>query len=444
MSIFSEFNQPVIYFSLLKGIPISFPDGTLLGIFHDFFVDYESLFPEVLAIQYKVKKQFYFFEWEDVVSFSYKKIIVKKDLNSRLGKTYPRIRNKKTLTSILAGQFAGKTVDYPPLGKVILDRQIVDISGKKVVRVNDIQLIRSDNHLKVTHAAVGIRSLIRRMGLEYLSIHIFGFIPPLQKVFLREKLINWKYVHTIPDWNIHKDVKLNLSNNELKELHPADLADILEELDGYGRDIIFNELDPEMAAEVLFEIDSDMQASLLDAKNPEEAAEIIEHMSTDEAADILSELSEKEASEIISNLDDSEAKEEIQELLEYEEHTAGGLMTTDFFEVNQEMSREDVINYFRSDHEDIESVYDVYVTDEQEHLLGVCTIRALLVANDGAKMKEIMERDDIKFILPETEWKDIATLMSKYDLATVPVLDSENKMCGIVSIDDVLPWLLNE
>ncbi|MFW5887864.1 MAG: magnesium transporter MgtE N-terminal domain-containing protein [Bacteriovoracia bacterium] len=443
MAIFEELPKSVIYVSLLQGIKILNSEGIKVGRFQDFFVDYEDIYPEVLAIQFRYKEQFFFVEWKDIDKFSYKRIVLKQGALLRTGKTYPRVRQRRVLTSLLASQFSGSTVDYPPLAKIIMDRQVVDISGKKVIRVNDIQMIRVGKNIRVTHAAVGMRSLIRRIGYEKFFMLLAKAFPFLNRI-LKENLINWKYVHAIPDPNVHKDVKLNLSNQELEDLHPADLADILENLDTHGREKIFNELDPETAAEVLSEVDPEMQALFLDAKDPVKAANIIARMSPDEAADILGEMSTAEADEIISNINDNEAQEEIQDLLEYEEDTAGGLMTTDYFEVTAQMTKAEIFDYFKANEEDIDILYDIYIVNEAYKLEGTTTIRDLLMHDEKIKACDIMEKDDIKSLAPDTTWKQIASYMSKYNLINVPIVDNENILLGVVSIDDVLPWILDE
>lgn len=444
MALFENLMDSILYLSRLQGTPILSEEQTQIGKLQDIFVDYEEMYPTVLAIQYRHKNQYFYIEWDDIKRFSYKNIIIKNEARLRTGRTYPRVKKRAVLTSLLATQFTGDTIDYPPLGKVVLDKQIVDISGKKVVRVNDINLLRVGRKLRVTHAGIGFRSLARRLGYESIIDLITKIIKPYRSHFLREALINWKHVHAIPDKNIQKDVKLNMSNNELEALHPADLADILEDLDPHARRQIFSYLDAETAAEVLPEVEPDMQASFLQSEDPEKAANIIELMGTDEAADLLADLSEKEADEIISKIDDDEIQEEINELLEYEEDTAGGLMTTEVFQINGEMTGNEIIEYFKNNHEDIESVYDIYIVDEDEKLQGTCSIRQLLINNLNIKIKEIMEVDDIKSLSPNTKWKNIASFMSKYDLATVPILDDNNELLGIVCIDDVIPWLLDE
>lgn len=445
--VFENFRDTTIYFSKIDNAPIVNEDGQRLGSFCDFFVDYEEIYPVVLAVQYRQSNQLFYLNWDDIKSFSYKEIVVKNSAEVYRSRNYPKIAKEKVVTSLLASQFSGggTTVEYPPIGKVILDRQIVDTSGKKVVRVNDIHFIKVNRFIRVTHASVGFRSMVRRLGFEIPVDAVVKVFNSKARYLTSESVINWKYVHAIPDRTVQRNVKLSLSNEDLQNIHPADLADILEELDGHGREQIFKNLDPELAAKTLSEIESEeIQTSLINTEHPEKAAEIIENMGTDEAADILSELDDTKADQIIAHLDNAETKEEISELLEYDEESAGGLMSTGVFSVSPKMTRGEVLKKIQKDHEEIESIYDLYVVDTSNHLLGVCSLKELLIRDDSIEIASIMNDNDIKFLPPTTMWKEVATFMSKYNLITVPIVDSTNELLGIVSVDDILPWLLDE
>lgn len=444
MTIFKNLSEVNIHFSKVLGTRLYNEQGKMVGRLKDIFVDYEEVYPLVLALQYKKNRQLFYVPWSDIKEFSLKKIIIKE--NARIGRsrTYPKVCTKKTVTSLLASQFTGKTLEYPPIGRVVLDRQIVDTHGKKVVRVNDIQFIKVGPFLRVTSAEIGLRSLIRRLGFEPIIDNILKTTFPKSKYLSGDVLINWKYVHTIPDRTVQKNLKLNLSNEDIKSLHPADLADILEDIDGPGRGLIFNELDPELAAKTLSEIDPDMQAMFLKNEPPENAAKIIEHMGTDEAADILNDFNQETANAIISKIDDNEAQEEIQELLRYEENVAGGLMSSEVFEVHPEHRRSQIITMIQEKFDDFESIYDLYIIDNVGKLIGTCSLAKILIHKEDIQVGEVMTTHDIKSLAPNTSWKDVASYMSKYNLINVPIVDEKKELLGIVSVDDILPWLLDE
>ncbi len=443
MEIFKDLNDITLHFSKTVGTNIYNEQGQKLGRLSDFFIDYEEIYPSVLALQYKRSGVVFYILWSEVLNFSYKKIIIKNDAFPRRSRTFPKTLNTKTVTSILANQFAGPTVEYPPLGQIVLDKQIVDTHGKKVVRVNDIQFIRAGKDLRVTHAEVGLRSFVRRLSLESPIDFFVKVIRPTSKYLSNDTTINWKYVHAIPNRNIQKSVRLNLTNEDLRELHPADLADILEDLDSHGREMIFSNLDPKLAAETLSEVDEDLQASLLENENPEKAAEIIENMDTDDAADLLNELDEDKADAIISNIDDLEIQEEIQELLEHDEDTAGGLMTSEIFEVNADLTKSEVLKLIQEKHDEVVSFFDIYVIDENKKLIGTLSLQEMLIHQENLTVLEMMNDSDIKFMNVDTHWKEVANFMNKYNMITVPIVSDDNELLGMVSVDDILDRLLS-
>jgi sporulation protein YlmC with PRC-barrel domain len=444
MGIFRNFKNISVNFSNTLGATIYNESGKKFGQLCDFFVDYEEVYPLVIAIQYKRNRQHFYISWENIVEFNYEKIIIKDSSFIGRSRTFPKATTQKVITSLLANQFTGETVEYPPLGKIVLDRQIVDTAGKKVVRVNDIQLIKAGQNLRVTHAAIGIRSMIRRLGFERAIDKLVSTFNSKSKYLTSDSLINWKYVHAIPNRSIQSSVKLNLSNEDIKGLHPADLADILEDLDSHGRELIFSNLDPKLAAETLSEVEDDVQVNLLKNETPETAAKIIEQMDTDDAADLLHELGDKRAESIISQISDEEIVEEIHELLEYDDDTAGGLMSTEVFEVSATMKQNDILEKIKNEHEEIESIYDLYITNLNGKLLGTCSLKDLLIQKDNIEIGEIMNKSDIKSLSPNKNWREVAKFMSKYNLINAPVINAEQELLGIISVDDLLPWLLDE
>lgn len=445
MEIFEKLNQLSVHFSSLIGIKIKRESSTFVGKLSDLFVNYDEAFPSTLAIQFKNKSQIGYIHWDNILIFSLDEIIIKDDSSISLNQNFPKVQDQQVVTSLLARQFKGEAMELPPLGKVILDRQVVDTSGKKVIRVNDLELIKAGDSLKLTHALVGLRSLIRRIGLlPIFDFFIFKLGMPFDSI-KKETVINWKFIHALPTKNMQKSVQVSLTNDEIKKMHPADLADILEELDPNSRKLIFNELDTSYAAETLSEVGHGVQLSLIKDEPDEEVAEILSKMAPDEAADILGEINEEKKDKIIENFDDSELKEEIKELLEYEEDTAGGLMSSEVFEITPDLNKNDILKIIKNEFSDIESIYDIFIVDKNKKLIGYCPLNKLLISEDDLSIGKIMQEEDIKTISPESNWREVASLMSKYNLINLPVthLDT-NELLGIISVDDVLPWLLDE
>ena len=309
--------------------------------------------------------------------------------------------------------------------------------------MNDIQLIKVGQYLRVTHAEVGLRSMLRRLGYEKIIDNSVKFFSPNSSYLTKTQLINWKYVHAIPSRNIHKNVKLNLSNDDIKKIHPADLADILEDLDSYGRGTIFSDLDIQTKAETLTEVDEEILPSLLNIENPEEAAKIIEEMDADDAVDVLHELDKSKADLIIENIKDSEQKEEVQELLEYEANVAGGIMSNEYFEISINDTKSSILKKIPQVFNEVETVNDLYIINDDYKLLGMLSLGELLSYKDDVNIKDVMQTEDIISLEPDVAWKEVAENMSKYNLFTIPIVKNE-ELLGVVSVDDILPYLLNE
>ncbi len=437
-NIFKYLEGSTIYFSKMIGVPIYNQEGKQIGKFNDFFVNYGELYPVAMAIRFKLKNEYFYVQWEDLKYFSYKRIQLEDKAIIRSGKTYPKIFAKQNLGP------QNSTVDFPSIGSVILDKQIVDTFGKKVVRVNDIAFLKMERDLRIVHAGVGLRSMIRRLGFDRLFNLLFLNLIAKSRFYRLEKTINWKYVHAITDRTLNQHVKLNLTNDELKNLHPADLADILEDLHSHGREQVFSELDVELAAKTLSEVEDDIQTSLIREVAPDFAAQIIENMDTDEAVDLLNELSDKETDAILSVIKDSEVQEEIQDLIDYEEDSAGGLMTTNYFVVSPNYTPKQVFTLIRENGEEIFELDTIYVTDANQKLVGTTTLVEIIKQSETKTILEFMNTADIKVLTPEKSWEDVADYMNKYNLFRLPIVNERHELLGVISVDDILPWILGE
>ena len=318
MGVFQNIHDPILSFSDCYRTPIYDEKNLFLGKLNDLFVDFEESYPTVLAISIKQKGKFKYIHWDEVKLFSYQKIVVSLQSQMGEGKIFPKTTKRQEIKNLLKIDREQQVTNYPGVCQAVLDKQIVDTHGKKVVRVNDIHLIKTGRMLRVTHAAIGAKSMAKRLGLERTLTYLLRILTLNTKKEIGERTISWQFVHAIAGQHL-EDVKLNVSNHDLKSLHPADLADIIEELDGHSRQEIFKELDKEKAADTLAEIDREnLQAHLLEIESPENAAAIIEHMGTDEAADVLAEMTPENVEIIIDKIKDTETKEDIKELLLYE------------------------------------------------------------------------------------------------------------------------------
>ena len=325
------------------------------------------------------------------------------------------------------------------IGRDLLDQQIIDVTGRKVVRVNDITMdIHSDgvrDTLAVLEVDIGVRSIFRRLFQGALPA---GWIRRLQEP-IPPNSIRWEFANVLEPDPLRR-LRLNISYEKLEKLHPADLADIVEELAPAEREAIFETIDSEVAAEALTEVeDPKMQASILEALEPETAAHIVEEMAPDEAADILSELEEETSEEILDEMD-SAPKTEVRELLEFEEDTAGGMMNTEFVSLHENASVKDAMSALRGNEDLLDSLNTLFLVDAEGRLCATIPLARIFVASGDAKLKELAS--ELRIEVPVDEKQDRVTeLFDKYNLLTLPVVDEEGKLAGVITADDIISLL---
>lgn len=322
------------------------------------------------------------------------------------------------------------TEDDIYLARDFLDKQIVDINGRKVERVNDVRLAYVNKKWMLIAVDIGTRGILRRLGVEYPIIKTAETF----KYRFRNKLIFWDDVQPLSSGRTN--LQLSDAAHKLETMHAADLADIIEDLDNINRDIIFNSLDVEKAAEVLEEIEQDVQLDILNAMSDEKASDILEIMPSDEIADILEEIEEDRAEKILAQMD-ADSQEEVRELMEYKDNTVGSIMSKDFISFLPDKTVSDVITWFKENLPDSEESFYVYITNSKNNLLGTIPLISLLTNDSSAKLYDIMQPQ------PETmqdnEPADEAVeLMQKYSLVMVPVLDENNELVGTISMNDII------
>lgn len=409
----------MIYFSDLIGKPVFDSNETPLGTVHDFAVLTRELFPRVTSFTFHIKekdKPPVMLSWENVDSFGLEGVRLNKPASEL---TFSYLKPNELL-----------------LNRDLLDRQIVDTQGLKVVRVNDLKLIDTPRQLRLVGADVGLSGLFRRMGFEKTLNRI---VSPLG-LKMREKLIAWNYIEPLERDLSH--VRLSISHKRLHELHPADAADIVEQLNPEQRAKVFKYMDIARAADTLSETEPDVTSDLLEKLDIHRASDILEIMHPDEAADILSDLPYERAETLLGLMGVREAKA-VRKLLGYHEKTAGGIMTTSFLTIKEDLTADQTIQEIRASKEHIETIYYVYVVDDDHRIKGVVSLRDLITAPSQKKISEIMERDIISVDV-EDDQEDVASIISKYDLLAAPVLDEDNRLLGIVTVDDVIDVLEEE
>ncbi len=314
----------------------------------------------------------------------------------------------------------------------VLDKQIIDTDGVRVVRVNDLELTRVNGSVYISNVDVGGAGLIRRLGLKGLArrAHQAGGEKPAG-------VISWDDVELLSG---DQPMRLKVPGAKLAELHPADLAEILSDLNrSEGRELL-EKLDVETMADALEEVEPDFQASLVEEMADEKVADVLEEMSPDEAADLLAELPEDRSNELLKLMQKDEA-EDVRRLLTYPEDSAGGIMNTEFIAVRPEWTANQVMDFIRQTASEAETIYYIYVTDETGHLLGVTSLRRLVLAKPRTPVKDFMEDRVVTVNLMATQ-DECAQMVSKYNLLALPVVDERHVLHGIVTSGDALDKII--
>jgi CBS domain-containing protein/sporulation protein YlmC with PRC-barrel domain len=323
------------------------------------------------------------------------------------------------------------------LQRDLLDRQIIDVHGRKVVRVNDVELdavpVNSHVLLSVVAVDVGARGAIRRLGK--------GLVPSFTLRALLEKIpprvIPWEFVDLI-ETDPARRVKLKIAYEGLSRLHPADIADIVEDLPPAEREAVFETIDEEVAAEALEEIEPGIQKSIVESLDSNRAADIVEEMDPDAAADLLGDLSEARSGEILSEMEPEE-RQEVADLLAFGQHTAAGRMTTEFIAVPDDGVVDDAIEALRAFEGSREAVATIYLTDRTHKLTGAVHLMRIATSSPAAQLSDLSEA--FMTCAPDTPDDEVAMLFDKYNLLTLPVVDEHGRLAGIITADDVIAML---
>jgi magnesium transporter len=393
--------QGEIFLSELVGKNILAPDGERIGKIRDFTVVKGDVFPLIAAFVIKSGRRKLKLAYEDIELFNRRFVLC------RLPGDQVRRQEIKE-KEILAV-------------KDIWDKQIVDINGAKIVRVNDIKVREIEGKLSLIAVDVGIRGLLRRLGLKQNDWFFW------KKLVHRipYDLISWRFIQPLEDDITH--LSLTVSTHDMQSLHPFEIADILTQIPPDNQAALIASLGIDTIAEAIPEMDEKHQKDLMERMDMGKAADIMEAMSPDDAADILGDMTDE--------------AEDVKELLRHEEDTAGGLMTTDFLAVNPELSVAETLAFIRLVSAEIENIYVIYVLDKQERLLGSLPINDLFSRPLDARLATIMNTR-IKSIHSDSDDMEAAEIMAKYNLLSLPVVDKKNRLLGIITVDDTLEVLL--
>lgn len=392
-----------VYLSRILDRKIYTSNKEVLGTLKDLAVDVNYKNPKVTIAMIKTKEGIKHIGFDNIEVFKEKK-------------------QYKLICNEVKGKELGNCL---LLKKYVLDKQIIDVNGRKVVRANDVRLIILDSGMFIAAVDIGMEGILRRIGIA----------KPLKKLGVKtsSKLMLWGDIETA---YASKDISLSKTYNKLHTLHPSDLADIIEDFDANTGAIIFSSLDTAKAADVLEELEEDVQVSLLRILSTDKAADILEEMPTDEAADVLDGLKEDKAEELLNNME-KETSDEIRELMEYEEDLVGSLMTTDFMAYPINYTVEHVINDIKNANDDVEQFYYIYVISHVNELVGVVSLRELIVSAPERKLEDIMSKKVI-YTQDEEKISDLIKDITKYNLLAMPVVDDQIRLIGSVSLNDIV------
>jgi len=398
------------FLSQCIGLPVRDPSGEPIGTIADLIVAIGGRYPPVTGLVMRTDRRQVFLPWRDVAEFN--------EAGASL-----RVR------TIDISAFQQRPHEIL-LRADLLDKQIVDIEGRKVIRVNDVSLDTVGRRLRVVAVDVGAAGLFRRLGLE----GPFRTITRSLRAGVPERYIDWEDVDPL-DSTI-ASIRLRVPHAKLAELHPADLANIIEELTPRDRLGVLASLDDEALADVVEEMEPDTQVEVLEDLEPARAADILEEMSPDDAADLVADLSDRSRDEILALMEADEA-DEVRDLLAFPEDSAGGLMTTEFVAVRASLTAAETIERLRELEPDAETIYYVYVVDDEARLVGVLSLRDLIVARPEATVGEVMMDEPVAVGALEPA-ESVAETIAHYNLLAVPVVDDGGLLVGIVTVDDAI------
>ena len=405
----------MFYLSAMLGMPVYDSTGEKLGIVSDLAISTGEVFPRITSLAFKGPGRTPFMiSWRKYVEdYADDKVVLNTEaFNIRFSYLQPR--------EIL-------------LARDLLDKQIVDTQGLKIVRVNDLKISPSGSQLRLLGAEVGIRGILR--GLHPLLEKAVVGIGGLFNIDIKEQIIAWNYMDLL-DRDLSK-VQLSVTHKRLEELHPADVADILEQLDPRQRAEVFRHLDAERSAEVIAELEDEFQAEALEDLDVAEVSGLLGHMDPDDAADIIRDLPYEKAERLLRLMGVDDAAE-IRSLLGYKDDTAGGMMTTRFVSMFEDDTVGDTIEVLRGLDEDFPTVHYVYVLEEDsEKLTGILSLRTLVLAQPSTVLSDIMFTDVIT-VDPNEDEDEVAADISKYDMVALPVVDESGHMLGLVTVDDAI------
>ena len=420
-------NKMFVYFSQLMDKPVIDKNDELAGKIYDIVVKPSEVYPQSSSLIIRkgfLNRKYAVIAWSDILEMD-------KEEEVRLKIDKPKIifadkhNNKEELT----------------LRRDILDQQVVDTYNHKVIRVNDIHLIFVDHSLMVAHVDISTRGLFRRLGFEKLVDILVGLINKNSKYLHKENLISWKYIQPLSINPVSMTIKVDVPYKQLSTIPAADLGDIFLDLNIKHQIALFKSLDLSTKAKIFTNIDFKTQKSLIGELEIKEVAEILNSIPSDEATDFLERLSPEKTGQIL-NLMESKYAKKLSQLLGYSSDSAGGLMTTEYMAFVKDTPIESVLKQIKERTFKVEPVQIVYIIDENHRLIGSTNFRRLILANPQNPIQATVFPKTY-FVHLTSSVKEVAYLMEKYKYYAIPVVDENNVLQGIVTVDDILSQVIS-
>ena len=409
--------RTTFYFSRTRDKKFYSPDGKPLGRIKDMLVDLTGSRPVVLAIKAKVEGKERILDFR---TFELMKAVTQYVIKCNEITDYTIPENSHSIF----------------LAESVLDKQLIDINGRKLVRVKDVRLVIRPSGVYVIAVDVGFEGLLRRLGISHpvkTFLSWFHFSLP-------SNFILWDEVETIDA--MRAGIRLSSSYAKLNTLHPSDLADIIEDMDRKSQVNVIAGMDEEKAADVLEELEDKAQVNVIETLSTEKAADVLEKMPANEVADIIDQLEPVKAEELLNEMTE-ESSEDVRELLEYEDNTVGSVMSTDYIAFNRNLTVGQTIDELRRIKPEADLLYSILIVDNRERLIASLSLRDLIVSEPSVMLHQIMDKQVIT-VFDDDKMDTLYEIFDKYNLLAVPVIDSASKIQGLVMIDQIVEELIEK
>ncbi len=323
----------------------------------------------------------------------------------------------------------------------VLDQQVVDMDDQKVVRVNDVSFLKVDNYLYMAHVDVGTRGLVRRLGWSQTIDGMVKAFFPKSEYLTKEDFIPWKNTQVLTLGRTKNVLRLNIAKQKLSQIPSAELAEIMEDLDIFEKYSLFKSLESSVQLKVFSDLSTPEQEEIVDQMSDQEAGKLLENIPSDDAVDLLLNLPKEKISTLMRVMGTKKSKK-LRELLDFERDSAGGLMTTEYLFLPKNALVKDAMKKIQDNVESSANIYHIYIIDDQHKLLGTTSLRNFINEDSWTPILDTCYPKKV-FVRTDDGMEEIALLLEKYKFSVVPVLDEQDILKGVITIDDVLEELIS-